>query len=523
MTNVGERWVWLSACALTLILFATITVIGIIFIRGGSTFWVDDLALVKMKESQPVLAKILEEDTNIDTGNVQVNMKVGNRHLYGIDFRWVNRDEILEISYPDDAVVIERYEYGDFHGFLKTIQSPKPLSGHLWEQLEQAQKTFHSLGLEELEEEMTELVKNSRTIKRQQKKLIYKGKENTPEMQKLNAEETTFQQELQKLVEKQANLLQKAEHYQLELETADGQNILIPITHVVRVYRPNRLNVFGKLQYYFVKVKELLLDAPRESNTEGGLYPAIFGTVTLVLVMSVFAFPLGVMTAIYLREYAKSGLTVRLIRLAVNNLAGIPSIVYGVFGLGFFVYGVGGAIDRTFFPEFLPTPTFGSGGVLWASLTLSLLTLPVVIVAAEEAIGAVPQEIKEASFALGSTKWQTLWRIILPMSSPGIMTGFILAMSRAAGEVAPLMITGVVKLAPSVPIDSEFPYIHLDRKFMHLGFHIFDVGFQSPNIEAAKPMVFVTTLLLLLIVLFLSGTAIYLRAYMKKRYTLKAF
>ena len=523
MVNPGERWVWLSACALTLILIATITVIGIIFIRGGSTFWMKDLALVKLKNTEPFLAKILEEDTNIDTGNVQVKLKVGNRHIYGLDFRWVNRDDVIEISYPDDAIVIERYEYGDFHGFLKGVQSPQPLSGDLQSQLEQAQEVFRSLNLEQIEEEIKILVQDARVIKKEQQKLIYYGKEQTQEMQALNAEENIFKQKLEALLKEQNSLLKGAEDYQLELVTAGGKKILIPITHVVRTYRPNQMSFWGKLNYYFLKVKELLLDSPRESNTEGGLYPAIFGTVTLVIIMSIFAFPFGVIAAIYLREYANSGVTVRLIRLAVNNLAGIPSIVYGVFGLGFFVYGVGGAIDRAFFPEFLPTPTFGSGGVLWASLTLSLLTLPVVIVATEEAIGAVPKEIKEASFALGATKWQTLWRVIIPMSSPGIMTGFILAMSRAAGEVAPLMITGVVKLAPSVPIDSQFPYVHLERKFMHLGFHIFDVGFQSPNIEAAKPMVFVTTLLLLLIVLLLSASAIYLRAYMKKRYTIKAF
>ncbi len=149
--------------------------------------------------------------------------------------------------------------------------------------------------------------------------------------------------------------------------------------------------------------------------------------------------------------------------------------------------------------------------------------MPVVIVSTEEALGAIPREIREGSLALGSTKFQTLMRILLPMASPGIMTGLILSMARAAGEVAPLMITGVVKLAPSLPIDGNFPFLHLDRKFMHLGFHIFDIGFQSPNVEAAKPMVFVTTLLLVLIVLTMSSIAIYLRNRMKKRYTFGTF
>ena len=169
----------------------------------------------------------------------------------------------------------------------------------------------------------------------------------------------------------------------------------------------------------------------------------------MVFIMSIFSFPLGVVTGVYLREYARDGWLVRLVRIAVNNLAGVPSIVYGIFGLGFFVYGVGGALDQLFFPERLPTPTMGTGGILWASLTLALLTVPVVIVATEEALGAIPKGMRDGSLALGATKLQTLVRVLLPMASPGIMTGFILAMARAAGEVAPLMITGVVKLAPA--------------------------------------------------------------------------
>ena len=239
----------------------------------------------------------------------------------------------------------------------------------------------------------------------------------------------------------------------------------------------------------------------------------------LIFLMSILSFPLGVLAGIYLREYARDGWLVRMVRIAVNNLAGIPSIVYGIFGLGFFVYGIGGTIDQFFFPERLPTPTFGTGGILWTSLTLGLLTVPVVIVATEEALGSIPPGIREGSQALAATKLQTLTRILLPMASPGILTGFILAMARAAGEVAPLMITGVVKLAPALPLDGVFPFLHLDRKFMHLGFHIYDIGFQSPNVEAAKPMVYVTTLLLILIVLAMTSTAIHLRNKMRQRHS----
>jgi phosphate transport system permease protein len=262
----------------------------------------------------------------------------------------------------------------------------------------------------------------------------------------------------------------------------------------------------------------VLTTEPREANTEGGIFPAIFGTVMMVIIMSVVVTPFGVIGALYLREYARQGVIVRIVRIAVNNLAGVPSIVFGVFGLGFFVYGVGGTLDALWFSERLPTPTFGTGGILWASLTLALLTVPVVIVATEEGLAAVPREYREGSIGLGATKWETMWKVVLPSALPGILTGLILAMARAAGEVAPLMLTGVVKLAPALPIDGTWPFLHLDRKFMHLGFHIYDVGFQSPNVEAAKPMVYITTLVLILVVVTLNLTGIVLRNRMRRKY-----
>ena len=194
-------------------------------------------------------------------------------------------------------------------------------------------------------------------------------------------------------------------------------------------------------------------EEPRESNTEGGVFPAIFGTVMMVFIMSILVTPLGVLAAFYLREYAKQGPFVSAVRIAVNNLAGVPSIVFGVFGVGFFIYFVGGTIDRVFYSELLPTPTYGTGGILWASLTLALLTVPVVIVATEEGLAAIPRGTREASLALSATKLETTLRVVLPAVMPSILTGLILAMARAAGEVVPLMITGVVKLAPSLPLD----------------------------------------------------------------------
>jgi phosphate transport system permease protein len=307
------------------------------------------------------------------------------------------------------------------------------------------------------------------------------------------------------------------------LQSARGETKEIALSEVVRAYRPNEMGIVGKLGVYLSRLWEFLTADPRESNTEGGIFPAIFGTVLMTLLMTLAVVPLGVMAALYLREYAKQGTVITILRIAINNLAGVPSIVFGLFGLGFFGYIVGGAVDHAFFAERLPSPTFGGGGLLWASLTLALLTVPVVIVATEEALVAVPRGIREGSIACGASKFQTITRIILPSAAPGIMTGAILAMARGAGEVAPLMITGVVKLAPKLPLDGTAPFLHLERKFMHLGFHIYDVGFQSPNVEAAKPMVYTTTLLLILIVVLLNLAAIIVRNKLRDKYKTGAF
>ena len=214
------------------------------------------------------------------------------------------------------------------------------------------------------------------------------------------------------------------------------------------------------------------------------------------------------------------------VRIAINNLAGVPSIVYGAFGLGFFCYALGGGIDELFFRASLVAdnqPTFGTGGLLWASLTLALLTLPVVIVATEEALSAVPNSMREGSYACGAGKWQTIRRIVLPRALPGIMTGLILAMARGAGEVAPLMLVGVKKLALDLPIDGTFPFVHPEREFMHLAYLIYDVGFQSPNSQAAKPMVFTITFLLVTIIALLNVAAIWIRSRLKRRYVSQQF
>jgi phosphate transport system permease protein len=353
------------------------------------------------------------------------------------------------------------------------------------------------------------------------RKLALDGIHDGPQVQRLRREMEALQRQYAEQTARLATLRTSLTASVVVSTTRDLEKDL-RLSQVVRAYRPNLMSVTAKLGFYLEKVWEFIADDPRESNTEGGVFPAIFGTVMMVLIMSVVVTPLGVIAAFYLREYARQGPFVSAVRIAVNNLAGVPSIVFGVFGVGFFIYFVGGTLDRLFFPEALPTPTFGTGGILWASLTLALLTVPVVIVATEEGLAAIPGGMREASLALGATKFETTVRVVLPSVMPSILTGLILAMARAAGEVAPLMITGVVKLAPALPIDSFWPFLHLERKFMHLGFHIYDVGFQSPNVDAAQPMVFTTAMLLLLIVVVLNFTAIMLRNRLRKKYALSA-
>ena len=350
------------------------------------------------------------------------------------------------------------------------------------------------------------------------RKLELKGQLDETTKAGIENEKTELKKQYEQYQTQLRTLYQKIRSASLVAKTDSGKEVDIPVAKVVRIYQPNSMNLFHKIGHYFSKLGEFLTDDPREANTEGGIFPAIFGTIMMVLIMSVIVTPFGVIAAVYLREYAKQGFTTRLIRIAVNNLAGVPSVVYGVFGLGFFVYILGGNIDKLFYPESAPAPVYGTPGLLWASITLALLTLPVVIVATEEGLARIPKSIREGSLALGATKFETLWNTVLPMASPAIMTGMILAVARAAGEVAPLMMVGVVKLAPTLPLDGNAPFIHLDRKFMHLGFHIYDVGFQSPNVEAARPLVYATALLLVLVIIGLNLAAIVIRNNLREKY-----
>lgn len=524
----GEPFVWLTGAALALTLLFAATLILVILTNGLGVFWPSPVARAELKDGSLVLGEIVKREAMPSGQGERLQFKTGNRDLYGRDFRWVDGEQIAQLSYPSGVTVLEREEYGNFYGTLLSVAGPTSAAGDAspWEKFDLLQEVVeqkHAV-VAEFNQQLAALNQQMEALSRKALKLGYQGAAaDSPELLQIEERRALLQRDFSELSEQQAAASAELNAYTATFADVAGSEKSMSLAEIVRHFEPNDMGVFSKSWHYLGKLKELIFGQPRESNTEGGLFPAIFGTVMLIFLMTLVTFPLGVIAAVYLREYAKDGLVVRLVRIAVNNLAGIPSIVYGIFGLTFFVYGIGSSLDALFFPERLPNPTFGTGGILWASLTLALLTVPVVIVSTEEALGAIPAGVREGSLALGATKFQTLLRTLLPMASPGIMTGLILAMARAAGEVAPLMITGVVKLAPALPLDGQFPYLHLDRKFMHLGFHIYDIGFQSPNVEAAKPMVFVTTLLLVLIVLVMSSIAIMLRNRMKKRYTYGTF
>ncbi len=531
----GDPFIWLTGGALAFSLIMVAGLVMLILWSGLGFFWPTDVTRLFLANNTVVLGQIVEREAIPQPGapvgtpvKYRIKVKQGNRDLYGADFVWIDDAEIVQQDEPPQAVVIERREWGNLYGFIKEVRDHGQVvaegSEQGWEAL-QARLPDVSRVYDEIRfietKQIGEINYAQEQIRLRLRKLELQGIRAGPEVQRLQQQMEGLQQQYAKQAAA-LTTLRTSLTASVVVSTARDVEKTVPLSQVVRAYRPNLMNVPAKIGFYLEKVWEFIADDPRESNTEGGVFPAIFGTVMMVLIMSVAVTPLGVIAAFYLREYAKQGAFVSAVRIAVNNLAGVPSIVFGVFAVGFFIYFVGGTIDRLFFPESLPTPTFGTGGILWASLTLALLTVPVVIVATEEGLAAIPGGMREASLALGATKFETTMRVVLPSVMPSILTGLILAMARAAGEVAPLMITGVVKLAPALPIDGFWPFLHLERKFMHLGFHIYDVGFQSPNVEAARPMVFTTAMLLLLIVVVLNLTAITLRNRLRKKYALSA-
>jgi len=538
----GTPWVWLNAGAVSISMIMVIGLVVLIAVRGLGHFWPKTIweidyndrgNLVLLLGERSIVETVSAKQLNASGAGYQFEdefvertlLKIGNRDIYGVDFKLITKPGEVEVRKPKDAILFERTQWGNFYGFLEGIEEGEtqiPVDADkLWQELQTRMSR-----VDELRDQIHQIEKfdigrinyQLEKLRLQKRKLELEGINDEKTEADISQRRDQLSLDYEVLKNELDQLYVSIARDRVLMRVADGQQKYIRLADVVKASKPNAMGIGTKLMHYFVNLKDFLTDDPREANTEGGIFPAIFGTVMMVLLMSVIVTPFGVIAAIYLREYAKQGFITRLVRISVNNLAGVPSIVYGVFGLGFFVYFVGGNIDQLFFPEALPSPTFGSGGLLWASLTLALLTVPVVIVATEEGLARIPSAVREGSLALGATKAETLWRTVIPMASPAMMTGLILAVARAAGEVAPLMLVGAVKLAPSLPVDLNAPFIHLERKFMHLGFHIYDVGFQSPNVEAARPLVYATALILVAVIILLNLSAIYIRNHLREKY-----
>jgi phosphate transport system permease protein len=549
----GESWVWVTSMGLSVGLTMIVFLLGMIIYNGLEVFWPKPVVRLELKpgstaglnnapafggeiiKTQRKAVQLVADDGSPLPPQREYQLFVGNKDLYGFGYKFIDNAEIVTESRPTDVVVAERLEYGNAIFVPKEFKladgsvmaASDAAFGQIFDRLVKEGNARRATIRAIERDQIGDINRELERIRLQRRAIENKGPVVSSADQRRLADFETTTADLQAKYEQLAaqarelRALQSAN--QIVYTTMDGAERTLPSGGLIDYYYPNRLSLLDKTGIFVHRFWKFLVDEPREANTEGGIFPAIFGTFVMTLLMSVAVTPFGVLAAIYLREYAKQGPFVRSVRIAVNNLAGVPSIVFGVFGLGFFVYVVGGTIDQLFYSLSLPTPTFGTGGVLWAALTLALMTVPVVIVATEESLSAVSRGTREGSLACGASKWQTIQRIVLPASLPGILTGLILAMARGAGEVAPLMLVGVVKLAPTLPLDSIYPFIHLERKFMHLGFHIYDLGFQSPDSEAAKPMVFATTFLLILLVVCLNLGAILIRNHLRKKYKTSTF
>jgi phosphate transport system permease protein len=539
----GTPWVWINAGAVSIAVIMTLGLLAVIAVRGLEHFWPADVIVsdYQIPGAQPrvMAGEIVQAEevprarlaasglpVDVEGGEFMTRelLKVGNREVYGADFSWVIGEWLSNPRKPLDLVTLERREWGNFYGELLAVKENGNLVAEgdaAWGELQRRIDRIDELHAQIARLEKVDIGRINHGLERlrlKTRKLELDDQLDAAAQAELDAERARWDAEYKTLETELVTLYQGFNRDSVTMRTADGQEKEITLGKIVRAYRPNAMSTLDKLGFYVAKVWEFVSDEPREANTEGGIFPAIFGTVLMTIIMAVIVTPFGVIAAVYLREYAKQGVLTRIIRIAVNNLAGVPSIVYGVFGLGFFVYVLGGSLDRIFYPEAAPAPVFGTPGLMWASLTLAILTLPVVIVATEEGLARIPRILREGSLALGATKSETLWKVVLPMASPAMMTGLILAVARAAGEVAPLMLVGVVKLAPSLPLNGNYPYLHLDQKIMHLGFHIYDVGFQSPNVEAARPLVYATALLLVLVIATLNLTAVVIRNHLREKY-----
>ena len=533
----GEPWVWITAGSLATAIAMIVGLLGYIAWRGARTFWPVPLELVALRDGNDVLGEVAEREPPAGTQPARRLLRVANFELTGNHFAWIDEPAIAATSRPEWATAVERLEGGRFHGFPgRLLHGDKVVAEGpeaAWRAFEREHPAVRRRFRQALRIDRVERGDLQRELRAARLAVVQAFLDSPGDAARLAAADAAEKAAVaritaatERLDAETARLREENAGWALEFRTAANETVTLPLDQIVRGWQPNRLSLAGKAGVYLSRWGEFLGDDPREANSAGGVFPAIWGTVAMTLIMALLVAPFGVLAALYLKEYAGRGPITTAIRVAINNLAGVPSIVYGAFGLGFFCYGLGAGIDELFFKASLVAdsqPTFGTGGLLWAALTLALLTLPVVIVATEEALAAVPNSMREGSYACGAGKWQTIRRIVLPRALPGIMTGLILAMARGAGEVAPLMLVGVKKLALDLPIDGTFPFVHPEREFMHLAYLIYDVGFQSPNAQAAQPMVFTITFLLVAIIALLNLAAIWIRSRLRRRYVAQQF
>jgi phosphate transport system permease protein len=545
----GHPWIWVTRCATAVMLLMVVGIVGIVATNGLATFWPRRLVRYELTDGTVLAGEEIRRETRKvgveSRPETQLLIRIGNRDLHGsgADFRWVPEHTIRATSTPENLLSFERVEHGPAYGRVNRVVEVTTKDGKREEHLVAAGAPALQALREEMEraeerrEERLSIQKGpmARVSKRQDDhNNVLRKFQSTVEPDapgcaerkaELEARATELAAEYDATATRANEILATDRRHQVVLEDGAGNPFpkSVPVSQILRVDEVNALGPLGRVGLFIGRFWRFVTQEPREANTDGGIWPALFGTMLMTMLMTIFVVPFGVIAALYLREYAKQGAMISAVRIAVNNLAGVPSIVFGVFGLGFFCYVVGGWLDTSFFSERLPTPTFGGGGILWASATLALLTVPVVIVSTEEALAAVPRSLREAAIACGASKWQMIRRVVLPHASPGILTGAILAMARGAGEVAPLMLTGVIKHTPELPFDGSPPFLHPERKFMHLGFHIYDTGFQSPNVDASTPLVYSTTLVLLVLVLLLNLGAVLMRNRLRKKFRTGVF
>jgi phosphate transport system permease protein len=559
----GEPMIWTTGGALAIAAVMIVGLVTLVLVQGIGTFWPRAVVQITLRDGGKVMGEVTRDELftpgpellntlqgaaadaarqEMAANDGQLHrrlVRIGNYELTGDHFRWVSAYEVASEGTPPWAIVVERMSWGRFYGMPKAFKVDGQVAVEgadaAWARFEQehasARDRFHQRRSQEVHEigEINSRMESARLRVKDAELNVGKQSEAFAKAQaRFDQIKKQGDTEFEEVRARIAQLNQENARYRLVFDTAQNREVELEVGEIVRAYPANQVSdsLAARFGVYVSRWWEFLAGEPREANSEGGVFPAIFGTVLMTLIMCMLVVPFGVLAALYLREYAKAGPIITAVRIAINNLAGVPSIVFGVFGLGFFCYIVGGGIDSLFFSAKLSegNPTFGKGALIWASFTLALLTLPVVIVATEEALAAVPNSMREGSYACGASKWQTIKRIVLPRAMPGVMTGAILAMARGAGEVAPLMLVGAVKLAPELPFSvSPAEQFGANRSFMHLGFHIYDLGFQSQNSEAAKPMVFTTTLLLIVIIALLNITAITLRSRLRRRFFASQF